>query len=351
MVAVGVLLALFVDTQKVGVGLTMVLSGFIATLGGALLTIAFTAEDSDKEKILSALKPTLDSLARDLASLKKNIDGITAESLADRVDSKHALWTIKILSHQLLRSMTDITRIKGEKVDTASHRTTAESYDELAEVDASMEGIQKDIRADLQQLASDKAIKRPEEKSEIIKRVMEKVESIKEKRIESVSCPYCGGQNEVNLGPDHGDSGMANCTKCTKRFHIHRDGNGEPFTRVWGFYGRVNGPGESAVIDVTCTLCQFKFEANYPIGEDMVVRFCLNCGTKLKVNQKGMVLHHESRPLVRTVSFSNAGFRSVLFCAEHNRSAVSFAKTDGRIFSVCDVGDHLVYIDETDVPQ
>jgi len=191
--------------------------------------------------------------------------------------------------------------------------STAESFDteELHEVQTELEAVAEEL--------GEKSVPRP---------------------LVTANCPNCAKATRFPIGQRKGDSAMPTCENCGSRFHAHRQGDGEIFTRNPGSHRLV----ALREIEVACPACGRAIALRVAEDEEEPkVRFCFSCYTRLVIDpaESSVVRYnpaevHETRMIGSQENKAGSrGTKAVLECSGCERPVTSFLRNDDGVFAVC----------------
>lgn len=146
-------------------------------------------------------------------------------------------------------------------------------------------------------------------------KTIEQVEDVKSTLSEpvAVTCPTCHEGATIRLGMYQGSSAIHFCSRCKSRFHIHRGGEGNVFTREWGSSGSIPTTHR---VEAICPKCREYVPANIRDDQESTRRYCMNCCTLLEINSSGGVVSSQpSSPVVAASTVLREGY-TYLTCPE-----------------------------------
>lgn len=201
----------FLNEKSMFISITSTIcSGF----GVFLLSISFY---SDKE-FLKNITPRIDSIIRQTAVITSQISNIV---YSNEDESNTVIIQLKQILPHILAVTTDLEALAEKNFDPQVLINTKSLIGNLLTI---ME------RRDF-----------PSKDSPSVKHIVQQLTEIYsnipvELLNETVSCPYCGTQNDIKIGANPPSSAMPVCCKCGERFHANRQKNGEVLTRKKGAY-------------------------------------------------------------------------------------------------------------------
>lgn len=159
---------------------------------------------------------------------------------------------------------------------------------------------------------------------------------------ESVVCPSCGTNTNVQLGPLPGDSAMAICPNqscMSPRYHVHRGPDGRVTTRMMGTAGL-----GTTMVRVRCPNGPHDVPLNVARGDTAVkLRYCLTCFAKLQIDPATLtatVVKSAEPPLIGVFQVV-VGIAHIV-CPICHQARREFATRDSAHYAVCEVGDKLL---------
>lgn len=308
----------------------------LAAFGGVLLS-AEVAKAYASNRLNSDLQIRLATVGTHLGTVSGQIN--QAVMARERGDSEEGtlLALIAYSARELYTLVDDIQRIAGSRFESSDLLSTVETLQDLAtrfEVLTSSQGTPlpgelDDLRADL----------------DAIQASLSQKESIKTTEI--VACPECSNRVTLEIGALPGASALPTCPRCGKRFHAHRGGAGELFTKAMG--GQSSKMRELGVI---CPTCQKQIQVRLPEGDsEPKTRWCLDCYSRLLIAASDGHVEEvfPEEPLKgRIVHVEDSDGHSRIECPSCGKTAVAFFKRDQRVFAVCYSDNRLLVADAPD---
>lgn len=219
---------------------SVIIGNLLSAFGGALISWS-TVSLTSKEAAAVILQPQLSAIARQLVTvsgqISKTVNDVRTGELAESVALEMVSQAVRIM----YASVNEIHVVLGQRVDSQELLDTAQRVEELATKLASNSPVAQDtvesefmnavaaLRTQVQAIAPTTPDHNGNQRRSLIpKAAPHELESV------NVSCPSCGSNASVAIGPAFGSSAMPICNQCSSKFHAHRAQDGKVITKLPG---------------------------------------------------------------------------------------------------------------------